>query len=348
MLKSVGPEVVRAGRGAASARTAAAPFVRRFDAIMAALGTWVMLGVYADAWTRANAPHTGAFLVFWRALLYAGVLANAAFLGWNWARVRPGRQRWRQGFPPGYALSGGACLLFLPVWLGNLAWPQPAGGAHGFAGLISPAHIALAAAAGLLGAGPLRAAWQGAKVQLSWSGVWSAALVLSALTYFGQFDNPYIMRWTAGAIPAGRLPADSAMELGVQGVVLLSLSIMGVALLLVRRFKIPFFGFSLICAVNAVFATLIEHLSSMVLVAALGGLLIDILYWLIRPSAWRPARFHLFGALAPAPLFALYFGVLNGTGGIPWPARAWTGAILAAALGGWLLSLLAVPGSFKR
>jgi hypothetical protein len=144
-------------------------------------------------------------------------------------------------------------------------------------------------------------------------------------------------------MPQPEMAPGLAEELGMLGVIAQAGLLMGVVLLLVRRFSLPLGALTLLMGVNAVFVTLIKEADPIILVGVLGGVAADLLYALLRPSPARLAQARLFAFLVPLVLYAVYFASLIGSDGVWWPVHLWAGAPVVAGLTGWLVSLAVLP-----
>ena len=51
-----------------------------FDAVMVALATWFVGGVYLDGWAHIHIPRLETFFTPWHGVLYSGYLVSAIFL----------------------------------------------------------------------------------------------------------------------------------------------------------------------------------------------------------------------------------------------------------------------------
>lgn len=77
--------------------------------------------------------------------------------------------------------------------------------------------------------------------------------------------------------------------------------------------------------------------------AGLAGLLVDVLYARLRPTATTPTAWRLFAFALPATFYLCYFLALMLTEGIAWSVHLWVGSIVLAGIAGWLLSYLLLP-----
>ncbi|HKA10926.1 MAG TPA: hypothetical protein VKI99_10710 [Candidatus Dormibacteraeota bacterium] len=314
----------------------------RFEWTMVGLSAAVAAGAHLDSWAHGHVAATlETFFTPWHALLYASVAATTGFLVVSaaWTGARP--WDWGRALPDGYALSLLGCVLFGIAGVLDMTWHLRFGIERSFQALISPTHVMLMVSGGLMVSGPLRAAWRRPGRSIGWPAIASATLTLTLLTFFGQFDHPFTSQWSA--LPHPPVANEPAEELGILGVILHTGFLMGVILLLVRRFDLPVGSMTLLMGVNAVFVTLIKGADSVILIGVVGGVVADLLLLTLRPSASRSAQLRTFAFLVPAVLYALYFAGLIGVDGTWWPVHLWAGAPLVAGLTGLLISLLVVP-----
>ena len=309
---------------------------------MVGLSTAIVIGAHLDAWAHGHVASTlETFFTPWHALLYASLAATTAFLVGSaaWTGARP--LAWVRALPDGYAVSLAGCLLFGIGGVLDMAWHLTFGIERGFQALISPTHLVLMVSGGLIVSGPLRAAWRRPGRAIGGPAIASATLTLTMLTFFGQFDHPFTSQWSA--LPRTFVPVEPAEELGLLGIVLQSALLMGVVVLLVRRFDLPFRSLTFLMGVNAIFVTLIQGADPVILVGVLGGLAADVLLVVLRPSPARLAHLRVFAFLVPALLYTIYFAGLIRVDGVWWPVHLWAGAPVVAGLTGWLVSLAVVP-----
>jgi hypothetical protein len=316
----------------------------RFEWATVALSTAVVAGAHVDSWAHGHVASTlETFFTPWHALLYASLAATTAFLVVcaAWTGARP--WNWARALPDGYGLSLLGCVLFGIGGVLDLAWHLTFGIERGFQALISPTHLILILSAGLIVSGPLRAAWGRPGRAIGWPAIASATLTLTVLTFFGQFDHPFTSQWSA--LPQPIVPPEPAEELGVLGIVFQTALLMSVVLLLVRRFSLPPGALTFVMGVNAVFVTLISGADPIIVIGVAGGVVADVAYALLRPSAARLTAVRVFAFVVPTVLYALYFWGLIRADGVWWPVHLWAGAPVVAGLTGWLVSLVAVPAA---
>ena len=140
--------------------------------------------------------------------------------------------------PTGYGLSLVGCVLFGIGGVIDMFWHLRFGIEVSLQALVSPPHLLLMLALGLIVTGPLRAAWRRPGTRAPWTAVISATLLLSMFTFFDQFDQPLVSTWAANPI----LPATIkyVQELGILGIMVQTALLTGVVLYLLSRFTLPF------------------------------------------------------------------------------------------------------------
>jgi hypothetical protein len=77
--------------------------------------------------------------------------------------------------------------------------------------------------------------------------------------------------------------------------------------------------------------------------AGLAGLLVDVLYARLRPTATTPTAWRLFAFALSATFYLCHFLALMLTEGLAWSIHLWVGSITLAGIAGWLLSYLLLP-----
>jgi hypothetical protein len=317
-----------------------------FERIVIILSCLFAAAAYFDAWTYVNTTSGKSLLEPWQdAALHLSWLMLTTYLVVVMAvNIRRGIAITRS-LPAGYGWSFIGCLVFSAMVLLD-RWAQLVFGSElGLSALFSPPRVGEIIAGGLMVTGPLRAAWSRKDVEAGLGAIVAAALLLSTITFVTQFAHPFRDPWAAGAGPTREAIFWVAEDLGVAGLVLQGVALTATFLLLVRRFRIRFGSFTVICLINgALVAPLKEHWG-MLLVAIVTGITADASYALFKPGASRPGRLRAFAFLVPASFAATFFLVIAFAQGIWWPAHIWSGAILVTGLAGMLISYLAyTPG----
>jgi hypothetical protein len=341
----------------------------RFDWAVVALIAWSTLGLYADGWAH---NHYGSdletFFTPWHGLLYSGMAATAALLVAATLRNRAGGLPWRRAVPEGYLASLLGQALFFLGGLGDLLWHVLFGIEADVEALLSPTHLLLAVAGGLIVTGPLRAAWRRPAPPRGWSSqgplVLSLAYLLSTATFFLQFAHPLERplaaagnRPTVAGLPVvapdpplllagGGLNAAAILQsLGAAGVLLNAALLTGIALLVVRRWgaALPPGALTLLVGLNALAMGAMRDELRLAPALIAAGLAADLLLHALRPDAARPGAFRAFAAGLPALWAAAVFAGAALPAGLWWSVDLWAGTVVLAGIAGYLLSYAFLP-----
>lgn len=306
------------------------------------LNSWLVLGMYVDAWAHHHLSFE-TFFTPWHALLYSGAAANFLFLGWWWA------MRGRS-LPSGYGLSLVGGVLFGLGGVADLVWHAVFGIERDFAAILSPTHLVLMLSAGLIVSGPLRAAWRSTSVSLPYSAVWSLALVDAVLAFFMQDLNPLTAQWAnrGWAVDhSGLIKALAELRitemLGVDNMVLATAVLVGSLLLVLMRFEIRPGQVFLLVTLPMVGVVLTYAPDPIILVPVLAGAFGEASRLLLRPSVTRTIQLRLYVVLLTLVLWGLYMVGLAATDGVFWPIHSEFGVVAVSMLGTWLLTYLAFP-----
>jgi hypothetical protein len=322
----------------------------RFDRGYTLLCAWFSGGLYLDGWAHHHVPDLETFFTPWHAVLYAGYAAVATVLLITLLRNRARGYSWAGALPPGYTVSLLGAVFFAVGGVLDLLWHTLFGIEANVAALLSPTHLLLATSGLLMITGPLRAAWRRPvhAGELTWASggpaLLSATLVLATLAFFTQFAHPFVDIWAAPSAFAGLAQPYPEQALGVAGILLQTALLMGLILLLLRRWRLPPGALSLIVTLPIVAISFMQDTYHWIPTALVAGLLADLLLRLLRPGPDRVGALRLFAFAVPALLFGLYFVsmLVNGPG-IGWSVHLWVGSTVMAGAVGVLLSYLAVP-----
>src|SRR5215467_5680939 len=322
----------------------------RFDYTFAGLTSLFVFGVFLDGWAHNHGKVDNTFFTPWHAVLYGSVLIIALFLSaTHFLNFRKGHSVLRS-LPEGYTLSLFGVILFFVAGGFDFAWHSLFGFEANLETLISPAHLLLVTAAFLIVTGPLRAIWRRAEGK-SWSQLFPAVLsltiVLSLATFFLQFahfvGNPQLI--TGSEAPKDTFFYDFS---GVMSVLIPSALTMGIILLAIRRWTLPFGALALMLTLNfALMAWMRYHDQSymplLVGLAFVVGLVGDVLLLWLKPSTERNVQLRIFAFVLPFVLTLSYFLLLMATAGTWWKVHMWLGSSFYAAIAGLFLCYLVAP-----
>jgi hypothetical protein len=234
--------------------------------------------------------------------------------------------------------------------------------------LLSPSHLLLGFAGGLIVSGPFRAAWRRAGPPRGWAGqgpmVFSLTCLAATATFFAQFGHPLerplaavgnrpTVAGLAVAAPdpplllagGGLNAADLLQSLGASGMLLHAALQAGIVLLVLRRWG-PILApgaLTLFVGLNGLGIGAMRDELRLVPWVVLAGLAADLLQKALKPDAEHPQAFRAFATALPA-LWAA--AVLVGSavgGGLWWSIHLWLGTIAVTAIGGYLLSFAFLP-----
>jgi hypothetical protein len=322
-----------------------------FDWLMAALGAWLLGGLYLDGWAHIHVPALETFFTPWHAVLYSGYLAGAVGLVVTFHRNRRRGVPRSLALPAGYRLSLVGAFVFFFAGIADMLWHIAFGIETDIEGLISPSHLALAFGGGLMVTGPLRAGLHGPAPETQrWIArmplVVSLALFVSLVTFFTEYASPYGATWVAKT-PGGMLFVYQSV--GLAGFLVQPVVLMGPVLYVLRNRPLPLGSLTVLLSVNVALMAIIhdKFLDTgplpLIGAAVLAGLVGDALLLWLRPSPDRILAFRAVAFAVPAVQYLLYFVALMLWARVTWSVHLWTGAIVIAGGVGWLVSYLVVP-----
>ncbi len=327
------------------------PPSQTFDRVYVAISLFFMTGLFLDGYAHNHLLSTiESFFTPWHAVFYAGFFATVGWLGVAFLRGLRQGLSWRQAVPPGYDLSLIGAAIFFAGGFGDMIWHTLFGIEVGVDALLSPTHLVLALGGTVLGAGPLRAAWQRPGDRASWTAILSATIALSGITFMTQFAQPTYNPWAVLSVAQAH-ESNSAFVMqsaGVTGLILQAALFSGLALYLLRRWRLPFGTFTTILGLNS-FAMAWMHFEFRQIPAfLLAGLVADLLYRVWRPGPERRGAVQAFAFTLPALIAAAQYLAFLLTDEVWWNIHLWAGSIVISGFVGWLLSLLAFPQPVRQ
>ncbi len=316
----------------------------RFDWAMIAVCTWLIAGLYADAWAHNHLPIDN-FFTPWHAMLYSGLFAVAIFLVGAFVRNRIRGYSVLKAMPPGYELSLLGVVLFFFSGIGDLLWHVAFGIEKSIDAALSPTHIGIVISSVLIFSGPYRSAWRRSNTRAkigffsSLPMLLSLTYILSAITVISQIAHPFVNIWPSFSVQN----PFRVQALAVVSILFQTILLMGLVLLTLRRWILPFGFFTLLLTLNITLLSFMQDTYVLIIAAALAGLMAEVLYAWLKPSIERPADLRIFAFLMPVVLYLLYFLVLKLTTGVNWTIHLWLGTTFVAGIASFLLSFLLVP-----
>jgi hypothetical protein len=313
----------------------------RFDWAFSVLATLLVAAGYYDAWIDrhlkpqawAHAPSQGAWL------LVTGFLAGTALA--RWLRDR----RPDSILPDGYLLSALGCAIFAAGILSGIWWQDVYGPEiPGLAAIFRPSNLIQIAAGGLIVTGPLRAAVGRGELVAGPTALISATLLLATITFFSQWDHPYVDQW---AFDLRGLPPTYEVvgqELGALALMMQAAIVTATILLLLRQIRLPRGSITVMLTATAFLVSTQFSRYQYVGVAVVVGVLSDLLLYWAQPRSDRLTELRIFAALTGGLLPAVYLAyVAVWEGGTYWGQDVVYGTILTCGLVGWLVSYFTFP-----
>jgi len=322
---------------------------------------WLIGGLFVDGWAHNNdKPET--FFTPWHALFYSGFVATASWMIWMVQRRRAaGATGWAGSVPVGYGLGLAGVATFATGGLFDMVWHLVFGIEVDLEALLSPSHMVLFAGGLLVTTSPLRSAWHdpssrapGFRVFLP--ALLSATLATATVAFFLMVFSPFLTgamtdgpyRYAAHFVADRDLASWLVEEVQLEGyaaVLVTTLVLLGPALLLIRRWTVPFGTFAFLFGAVATMSAAIESFDfgPAFLAPLVGGLVGDGLYRRLRPSAARPWAVRAWAAVVPAVMWLAYFGLLATFRSVGWSVELWAGVTGMTGLAGFGLALCSTP-----
>lgn len=337
----------------------------RDEMVTCLLGTWLLTGLHLDGWAHRNVDLKDSIATPWHFVLYSGWAALASWIFWLITRERQQGKQGLAAIPRGYAMGVVGIASFAVGGAGDQVWHLSLGVEQDIEAFLSPTHWFLAVGMFLMVSCSFRAAWTSfdtdrptmrAFAPTLWSITLTTAMTAFAYNYLSPFviDNASIEDSKLFGLFRPEVPHDVkfgfAERLRMQGVgdeIVWTVLLMGIALLVLRRWRPPFGSFTILfgattAAVNAVW----DFDRGWTIVAGvIGGLAADVLVQRLDPRPARLLQYRVFSAVVPAVTWAAYFVTVSIAYGMGWTAPMWAGSVTFAAPIGLLLSALMVPMS---
>lgn len=328
-----------------------------FDWLMAALGAWLIGGLYLDGWAHTHNPNLETFFTPWHGALYSGFLVQAALLAGLFVRNLRRGYPFTTALPNGYGLSLLGAVIFMVGGLGDMVWHILFGIEIGVEALLSPTHLVLAFGGVLLITGPLRAGLKRAN-DASWLSYFplliSTTLLFSIFTFFTDYAHPLGGTWITSVDRPGQGYVFVTQALGITTFLFQSALLAAITLVLIRNHKLRPGALTFMLTINSAMMVVMHDLFfgvNPVLLFATGvlaGLAADVLVWRLNPSIVNLRALRLFSAALPAIVYLFYFLAALFTVGLWWSIHLWTGAVVLCGVMGWLVSYLVVPSNVEK
>ena len=305
---------------------------------------------YYDSWLVRNAnpipvwEHLPVQAAWLATALYLGAVS---FVAWR----RDGRLE--TAVPDGYGPTVAGLTVFLVGILINGWWSAALGQAAGVPAIFRLPNLLQIAGACLIVIGPLRASAGRGELLAGPTAVASAALLLAAVTFFTQFDHPYIDQYAAiGTVlkiaePTSPLGLFSFRDeiLGALGLMMQVAAVTGVIMWTLRQSRLPVGSITAILFGTTLLTATQLGNYSMLIVGLIVGVLGDVALRVAHPRADRILSLHLFAGFMGLALSGVYLVYIGRDPGTWWPPDMTYGAVVSCALVGGLISYVVFPGA---
>ena len=327
----------------------------RFDLIMAILSALMIVGLYIDGWSHMHLK-LDTYFSRWHAIFYAGFVAIVLFVGLTvLQRARQGTP-WAHTVPRGYGATMLGLLVYIAGGIADMAWHTLFGLEKSVEALVSPSHLLIFIGLGLTVSGPFRAAWHRANedhpstFRHCFPRLLSLTLLWSVFTFVTMIMHPFVGAHAgtrSWSVWAASCPAtlENAQIVGISGIVVETAILMGLLLLTVARWPLPFGSVTFLLTGNMALVSLLGDQYRLIPFVFLSGLGSDLLLRRLQPSINRLGAYRLFAFAVPVLIYAGYFLGLKLKEGLGWSFQVAMGGLLLAGLTGWLVSYLVLPPS---
>lgn len=326
----------------------------RFDLLYAALSFWFIFGSYLDGWAHNHGMVDNTFLTPWHAVLYSGFAAVGALTIFTLIRGRTQGYTWSDALPIGYKPALIGVILFAFGGGFDFLWHNLFGFEADLEALYSPAHLLLASGAFLFLTSPLRAAWHRSGTAPGWRDLLPAILSITwtynLTTFFMQYahwaGNPdeFVNTWGT--------PQYLQSSYLLFMLVIPSAFLIGIILVLLRRWTLPPGTVTLIITLNTIMMVWMRwnHVSAFLpayIAPILGGILADVLITRFHAYPQNPRALRILAFTVPfliSVTFVLIMSLLlQQYGGLHWRIHMSLGAPFIAGIIGLFLCFIAVP-----
>jgi hypothetical protein len=333
------------------------------ELVTCVLGTWLLTGLHLDGWAHRNTDLQDSLTTPWHFVLYSGWAVLASWIVWLIMRERDEGKRGLAAIPRGYALGLAGVISFAVGGAGDQIWHVFLGIEQDIEAFLSPTHWFLAVGMFLMVSCSFRAAWTSFDTDRPtlrtfaptlWSITLTTAMIAFAYNYLSPFvlDNATIKDAELFALFRPEVPEavkfGFAERLRMQGVgaeIVWTVLLMGMSLLMLRRWRPPFGSFIILFGATATATNAVWDFDQgwTIIAGLIGGLSADVLVRRLDPRPSRLIQYRVFAAVVPTVTWAAYFITVSIAYGMGWSTPMWAGSVTFAAPIGLLISALIVP-----
>ncbi len=322
-----------------------------FDWMFVGLAVLFMIGIMQDVWSHRTFGPDQSVLSEYHLLFYASAATMGFFLLWTHLQNVNKGFAWRYSLPIGYGFAFLGIVIFGITGVFDLIGHALWGFETGIEALTSPTHMLLFISGAVLTSAPMVAMFErqrrGGAMSLinSIPGLLGFTNIIIAFTLMTQHlapisGLPHMVQAVQETTNAGQV----AVSAGVAGIYMQTAIIFGLLLWLIRHIRLSrgsilviFIIFGLMCSIQSGNGLMIMPL------VLIGGIITEIMYYLLQPDPQDILRFRSFGALAPIVFWLGFYGffmLTNIGGGIWFTEYVWTGSVFHAGIIGLALAYL--------
>lgn len=360
----------------------------REDMITAGLTVWPIIAMFFDGRGHNNETGQESFWSLPHLFLYAGMTVIGLWIGllvtkYQLAAGADPRKSLipdLKAIPVGY---GVAILGLLTLALGgptDFIWHAQYGFEVGVDAIYSPPHLLLFFGGLLVSSTGIRSMW--AKADITPDFKTFLPVLLSATLFIGVsgFITMYLSAFMTNVTPTSDFVADYQAQFkddfddqtvslnagltgygddqwpfyyysashGIASMIITTLILLGPALLLLRRWRVPFGAMTLIFLGYGLLVSIMTEYRDWVLIISLvlTGLAIDLVQSRSGKERLTLGGIRAAGPIAAAVLWISYYAILALDKGIGWEPTLWVGALMVGVMSGFGVAFLIAPPSY--
>jgi len=322
----------------------------RYDWLVIAASTWLIIGASLDAWAHSHFTDTlESFFTPWHGVFYTGFMAvmlvHVIPLYLNVSRGFP----FGKALPRGYRLSLIGAAVFMVGGFGDMVWHETFGIEFDIEAALSPTHLLLVGAAILLTTGPLRAAWNRAGNAPTFREILPAALSVTYAVIFASIISLWATLFGTPELIMRSIPSSSAVDAqALVGVLVPNLILMGALLFMIRRWRLPFGVVTLLFTIYTLVFFFVRidatgDYPALIPAGIAAGLLGDGLLQRLRAANAHVSGVRLYAFAQSLLYFGLLIAALLISGDVRWQIHMWAGVPVICAMLTLMLTYLMWP-----
>lgn len=334
------------------------------DVITCLISTWLLGGLFMDAWAHTNQTKLDSLATPWHGLFYGSFMVLAGWMLWHLRFHHDRGHRGLAAIPVGYGGGVLGLVIFTIGGIGDQIWHLSLGIERDLQAFLSPTHLLLIIGMLLMISSPFRSQWsqrgpRAPSFPQVLPALWSMTLMimLTGIAYNYAFAYASSLTQISQKGFVGAFPGSTSIPLlnvfsarfQVQGLLTLHMTtfmlVLPVLVMLRRWQRLPFGSITfLFVGVTAPMLVIFQFANGWTLLAAaIAGLACDWLARVLRPNTSNVWAFRLFALLAPMILWTAYFVVAAIAYGVGWPIELSAGIIVLTGLAVLALSYLIAP-----